>query len=70
MRVNAGDAVRFKHGEKEYWGRVLGHGMQFTAFGATLSNLVYVQTTEHGVMVVQEKNILEVFIPKEKVEFS
>lgn len=68
----AGDIIRFKLQGKDCWGRVTGYGMQFTTFGVSLADRVFVQTIMPNscIVIIAEEDILEVHIPKEKVEFS
>jgi hypothetical protein len=73
MRVKVGDIVKIKVFGRVYWGRVTSYGFKFSAFEKTQEAIYFVEIFEKsnwGAITVNEKDILEVFIPEEKVSFT
>ena len=73
MIVKVGDIVKIKIQGVICWARVTGYGMSYKSLNANPDDIHFVEVFDKpswGIITIHEKDILEVFIPEEKVNFT
>lgn len=73
MNIKVGDIVKIRFDGETFWARVTGYGMSYKFLNANPDNIHFVEVFEKpswGIITIHEKDVLEVFIPEEKVNFT
>jgi hypothetical protein len=73
MFARAGDIVKIKVLGRVYWGRVTNYGFKFSFLQRIQEELYFVEIPEKpnwGALTVRPEQILDVYIPEEKVQFT